>query len=176
MPATLLHIRDRVAECCQRRAHSQLPRRSVPDRPQRPNGSIIKKTRGWNAMGVFIPSRPTPFLPPTLIDLPECPPALTRIGSQHWRDDMQKLSNTSDAAPAQGGLLGGWISRRALADELGVTEDTLRRWDAARSGPPCIRAGRKIFYRRSAVLDWLEEQDTRAPRGRGRRQGRGGRR
>jgi hypothetical protein len=89
---------------------------------------------------------------------------------------MQKHPDTSEATPTQGGLLGGWISRRTLALELGVTEDTLRRWDAARSGPPCIRAGRKIFYRRSAVLDWLEDQDTRALRGRARRQSRGGRR
>ena len=89
---------------------------------------------------------------------------------------MQKHPDTSETALTQGGLLRGWISRRTLALELGVTEDTLRRWDAARFGPPCIRAGRKIFYRRSAVLDWLEDQDTRAPRGRARRQGRGGRR
>ena len=57
-------------------------------------------------------------------------------------------------------LLSGWISRSALALELGVCEETLRRWADARRGPPYIRAGRKILYRRSAVLDWLEEQET----------------
>ena len=65
-------------------------------------------------------------------------------------------------------LLSGWISRSALALELGVCEETLRRWADARRGPPYIRAGRKILYRRSAVLDWLEEQETIGQR-RGRR-------
>jgi predicted DNA-binding transcriptional regulator AlpA len=53
--------------------------------------------------------------------------------------------------------MSGWISRPELARQLGVSEDTLRRWNAARSGPPCIRAGRKIFYRRAAVRAWLED-------------------
>ena len=54
-------------------------------------------------------------------------------------------------------MMSGWISRPDLAQQLGVTEDTLRRWNAARSGPPCIRAGRKIYYRRSGVQDWLDD-------------------
>jgi len=51
----------------------------------------------------------------------------------------------------------GWISRTDLAQQLGVSESTLRRWEAERCGPPCIRAGRKIYYRRAAVLNWLEQ-------------------
>lgn len=71
---------------------------------------------------------------------------------------------TESIAKPSGGLLGGWISRTDLALQLGVSEDTLRRWDVLRSGPPCIRAGRKVFYRRATVLEWLEEQETMAPR------------
>ncbi len=63
-----------------------------------------------------------------------------------------------------GDLLGGWISRTDLAQQLGVSEDTLRRWDVLRSGPPCIRAGRKVFYRRATVLAWLDDQETTATR------------
>ena len=77
---------------------------------------------------------------------------------------MQELIGASTAKPMPSTLMSGWISRTELAHQLGVSEDTLRRWDAARSGPPCIRAGRKIYYRRSAVLDWLEEQETSTPR------------
>lgn len=73
---------------------------------------------------------------------------------------MQEQSIAPTGKPAPGALMGGWISRTELALQLGVSEDTLRRWDVARFGPPCIRAGRKIFYRRTAVLDWLEEQET----------------
>jgi len=61
-------------------------------------------------------------------------------------------------------LLTGWISRLDLALELGLSVDTLRRWEARRTGPPCVRAGRKVYYRRTAVEEWLEEQERNAPR------------
>ncbi len=73
---------------------------------------------------------------------------------------MHLHENTENTAKPSGSLLGGWISRADLALQLGVSEDTLRRWDALRSGPPCIRAGRKIYYRRSAVIEWLEDQEA----------------
>jgi hypothetical protein len=77
---------------------------------------------------------------------------------------MRQHDITDTIGKPTGGLLGGWISRTDLALQLGVSEDTLRRWDALRSGPPCIRAGRKVFYRRAGVLEWLEEQEAMAPR------------
>lgn len=73
---------------------------------------------------------------------------------------MQQHSNTNRSGVSSGTLLGGWISRADLAQELEVTEATLRRWASERWGPPCIRAGRKIFYRRSAVVEWLEDQEA----------------
>jgi hypothetical protein len=60
--------------------------------------------------------------------------------------------------------MSGWISRLDLALELGVTVETLRRWESLRFGPPCVRAGRKIFYRRDAVQDWLTQQEAPMPR------------
>jgi hypothetical protein len=56
-------------------------------------------------------------------------------------------------------LLSGWISRRELAEALRVTVDTLGRWEARRFGPPCVRAGRRVLYRRRAVQDWLAAQE-----------------
>jgi transcriptional regulator with XRE-family HTH domain len=56
-------------------------------------------------------------------------------------------------------LLAGWISRKDLAEALGVTVDTLGRWEARRVGPPCVRAGRMVLYRRRAVEDWLAAQE-----------------
>lgn len=64
----------------------------------------------------------------------------------------------------EGALLQGWISRTDLASELGVCEETLRRWADARRGPAFVKAGRKILYRRTAVLEWLETQEVREPR------------
>jgi predicted DNA-binding transcriptional regulator AlpA len=81
---------------------------------------------------------------------------------------MKDFVNPRQTEQGPEGLLSGWISRADLAQQLGVSEDTLRRWDAARTGPPCIRAGRKIFYRRSAVLEWMEEREVAGHR-RGRR-------
>lgn len=57
------------------------------------------------------------------------------------------------------GLLSGWITRKALADALHLTVDTLGRWEARRFGPPCVRAGRMVLYRRRAVQDWLATQE-----------------
>jgi predicted DNA-binding transcriptional regulator AlpA len=46
-----------------------------------------------------------------------------------------------------------------------LTPDTLSRWEARREGPPCMRIGRKVFYRRSSVEQWLlNREQSRAPR------------
>ena len=63
-------------------------------------------------------------------------------------------------APPPAPLMAGWISRLDLARELGLSVDTLRRWDDRRIGPACVRAGRKIYYRRAVVMDWLENQES----------------
>jgi ribosome-binding protein aMBF1 (putative translation factor) len=75
---------------------------------------------------------------------------------------MTRLEQSFTAPPSA--LLQGWISRTDLAQELGVCEETLRRWADARRGPAFVKAGRKILYRRSVVLDWLETQEDMSPR------------
>ena len=60
-------------------------------------------------------------------------------------------------------LLADWISREELARALGVKPDTLARWEARREGPPCTRIGRKTFYRRAAVRDWIGAQERVHP-------------
>ena len=69
---------------------------------------------------------------------------------------MQPKTESDQASPA---LLSGWITRRDLAQALRVTVDTLGRWEARRVGPPCVRAGRMVLYRRRAVQDWLAAQE-----------------
>ena len=82
---------------------------------------------------------------------------------------MSETITLEDRAATQD-LLAGWISRDQLAQELMVTADTLSRWEARREGPPCMRVGRKVFYRRSSVEDWLlsreQSQPVRQRRGR----------
>jgi predicted DNA-binding transcriptional regulator AlpA len=62
-------------------------------------------------------------------------------------------------------LLSDWISREHLAEDLMLTPDTLSRWEARREGPPCMRIGRKVFYHRSSVEQWLlNREQSRALR------------
>lgn len=60
------------------------------------------------------------------------------------------------------GLLDDWLSRDDLAAELNVSVDTLARWETRRIGPPCVRVGRRVLYRRGGVQDWLRSQEDRA--------------
>ena len=60
-------------------------------------------------------------------------------------------------------LLADWISREQLARALGLTADTLSRWEARRQGPPCTRIGRKTFYRRAAIQEWIRAQEQAHP-------------
>jgi predicted DNA-binding transcriptional regulator AlpA len=60
-------------------------------------------------------------------------------------------------------LLADWISREQLARALGLTADTLSRWEARRQGPPCTRIGRRTFYRRAAIQEWIRAQEQAHP-------------
>jgi len=70
---------------------------------------------------------------------------------------MAQIETASNAGSKS--LLTGWISRKDLAAELGLTIDTLGRWQRTRFGPVCIKAGRKVFYRRQVVEAWLQAQE-----------------
>ena len=89
-------------------------------------------------------------------------PETSPLRAMNGRQSMTATGTAPRSAAS--GLLGGWISRLELALELGLTVDTLRRWEAQRFGPPCVRAGRKVYYRRDAVHDWLQLQEVPSPR------------
>lgn len=52
-------------------------------------------------------------------------------------------------------LLDGWLTRAEVAAEIGVSVDTLARWETRRIGPPSVRVGRKVLYRAQAFREWL---------------------
>jgi transcriptional regulator with XRE-family HTH domain len=58
-------------------------------------------------------------------------------------------------------VLDGWLTREELGTQLGLSPSTLKRWEGSRTGPPCVRVGRRIVYRLEAVRDWLLEQEAR---------------
>lgn len=59
-------------------------------------------------------------------------------------------------------VLDDYLSRRELAEELGVAERTVYRWHLAGEGPPITKLGMRVLYRRSAVTAWLEARERRA--------------
>lgn len=70
---------------------------------------------------------------------------------------MAEVTEAASAAP----VLDDWMSRDDLSQELGVSTDTLCRWETQRRGPPCIRIGKRVMYRRASVRDWLVKQEER---------------
>jgi transcriptional regulator with XRE-family HTH domain len=81
-------------------------------------------------------------------------------------DDTQN----STVKPGSSALLDGWLTRQQLAVEIGVSTDTLQRWETRRAGPPCLRIGRRVYYRADAFRDWLVSRE-RAQAARPSRQG-----
>lgn len=67
----------------------------------------------------------------------------------------QQANGTPKGVP----LLEGWLTRAEVAVEVGVSVDTLARWETRRIGPPCVRIGRKVLYRADAFRDWLVSRE-----------------
>jgi len=113
--------------------------------------------------GLFLPV--SAFLPvpcPCLSPLTDFSAPITR--RRGWRKDMKTIGlNETDgvAGDEDSGLLTGWLDRANLARELTLSVDTLQRWETRRVGPPCVRVGRKVLYRKEAVRDWLRDQEAR---------------
>lgn len=55
-------------------------------------------------------------------------------------------------------LLEDYFSDDELAVELDTTKRTLTRWDNQRIGPPRTYIGRKPYYHRDDVKEWLRQR------------------
>lgn len=51
-----------------------------------------------------------------------------------------------------------WLSRRELADRLGLPVKTLAQWASMGAGPRYARMGRHVRYRLSDITDWEGER------------------
>ena len=56
------------------------------------------------------------------------------------------------------------LSERELAEELDKSERTVKRWRAQRVGPPFLKLGNRIYYRRESARQWLIHQEQHQPR------------
>ncbi len=66
------------------------------------------------------------------------------------------------------GLLDDYLTPDQLAEELGKSVRTIARWDGLRIGPPKTVIGKKSYYRREGVRQWLlrkEQEQVRASSG-----------
>lgn len=58
-----------------------------------------------------------------------------------------------------GSLLSEWMTRDELAAEFGISPGTLSNWASARTGPPFVKLGGRVLYRREAAREWLRAQE-----------------
>ncbi len=65
-----------------------------------------------------------------------------------------------------GALIGDYLTAEQAANQLGITRRTLDAMCARREGPPRTRIGRRLYYRKEALADWLLEQEHRQVRSR----------
>ena len=69
---------------------------------------------------------------------------------------MSTSSSVAQSAAATSELLKDYWNEEQLAAELdNCSVKTLRRWEEEKSGPPITKIGRKNFYRKAAVAEWL---------------------
>lgn len=65
-----------------------------------------------------------------------------------------------------------YLTSDEVSDWLKVSRRTLHRWARLRKGPPNVKIGRKVYYRRASVEQWLlsleEGADSGATVARGR--------
>ena len=75
--------------------------------------------------------------------------------------ECHPMSKTDDQTNLATPLLSGYLDDKELAVELNVSPRTLARWRRLCEGPPTVNIGRKVAYRREAVLAWLASRETR---------------
>ncbi len=66
------------------------------------------------------------------------------------------------SAPAPNGashVLADHIPEEQLAEEWDVALRTMRRYRALRQSPPYVMIGRKVYYRRGAIEEWLRNRE-----------------
>jgi predicted DNA-binding transcriptional regulator AlpA len=64
-----------------------------------------------------------------------------------------------DSHSAPGALLDDCLTEDETARELNKHVRTLARWRSRREGPPFVKLGREVFYRRQSIRAWIARQE-----------------
>jgi Helix-turn-helix domain len=83
---------------------------------------------------------------------------------------MSQQSHYADASRASpAAVLADYLPETTAADEIEHTPRTMRKWRQRGEGPAYVKVGRKVYYARSALIDWLRRQEVKPIRSRGAR-------
>lgn len=58
-----------------------------------------------------------------------------------------------------------YLTSDKVSDWLKVSRRTLHRWARLRKGPPSVKIGRSVYYRRASVEQWLLSLEEMADSG-----------
>jgi Helix-turn-helix domain len=61
-------------------------------------------------------------------------------------------------------LLNLYWTIEQLARELDICPRTLARWHERREGPPRVKIGNKVLYKRTSVISWLANKEAQPAR------------
>jgi predicted DNA-binding transcriptional regulator AlpA len=70
-------------------------------------------------------------------------------------------------------LLSDLLPEDKLAQEIGVSKATLVSWRQKQIGPAYTKLGKRVFYQRAAIQQWIGASERPMPREGGRRRARG---
>lgn len=75
-------------------------------------------------------------------------------GDEEWLVDLIAKALEKNKGPATGP--GEWMTTTEVSEHLRIPEGTLASWRTLRKGPPSVRRGRRVFYRRTGIDAWME--------------------
>jgi predicted DNA-binding transcriptional regulator AlpA len=64
---------------------------------------------------------------------------------------------------ARAALSGDYLDAKQLEQLTGTRQSTWRYWASIEKGPPSFKLGRRRVWRKSAVLQWIAEQEAGPP-------------
>jgi Helix-turn-helix domain len=70
------------------------------------------------------------------------------------------LAKSAPSSVPSSDFLSDYFEEQEFAAVLDRDVRTVRRWHSKRTGPPRVRVGRKILYKKSSVARWLEQNET----------------